>query len=994
MQLSKENENKLFELINKYRDNKKYYKENPKSFPEFECRLEYIDIFLKLLGWDVENTKCVSPAKKEVVVEHFADDNNKDKPDYTLTLRGISKFFVEAKKPSVDISKEKEPSFQARRYGWNAGHKIVVLTNFEYLMIYECTYAPNINDGANVALFRKYYYEEYLEKFEEISEIISRDSIYSGHFEELTNQNFKDTRTKLSVDEYFLEQINKWRVELANHLYLQNKKKYSNAEILNDETQRFINQIVFLRICEDKNLPLYHSLKNNIRDTKTLKQELNRMFKEADKRYNSGLFKDENILFDLNNDIIMKMINELYYPQSPYLFNIIEPNLLGKMYEMFLTEEFQIIDNKVVLLTREECINRSVVKTPDEIVKYIVENTLKPLCLNKTPQEILKIKIADISCGSGIFLEEAMNFLNEYCIEWYKENHIEYLEKTGPEQYKLPLTEKKKILTSCIYGIDIDIHAVEVSKFSLLIKLIEDENIPTTIDVKPILPDLDENIKFGNSLIEKEDINSVNITLEDETKIKAFDWNLINKGEKFDAIIGNPPYVCTEDMHNLLSELEFEIYLNKFKTPYKQFDKYYLFIEQALKKIKDNGYVSYIVTNKFYKIVAGRKLREYIAENNYLMSLIDFGSNQLFEDKTTYSAIITLSKKNNSKFEYAEVKNVSELWTENYKKIYVDISNITSEPWILSTDKNFINMTKKLKDDNVTIPITDIVDITAGIQTSANGVYIFDKSELIEIDEKKYKIIRNGKTYYIEKNILRKFFKIKGLTTYENNIYADKYIIFPYNKEGILYTEEEMNKYFRGTFQYLTDNYEKLSKRKMNITANINNWYQYGRVQHLRTFNKPKLICGVLSKPYNPSYMYDTENMLIEAGGTAGRVAIFLKDTIEAQKYDLLYIQAWLNHPYTEKILSVLGSDFESGFFSRGQVQLSQLRFVKLDFNNLNHKNLHDNVVQKAKQIQEINNKLTEEYLSREVRKLLESKRLDIKLEIEELIKKVYLLEI
>lgn len=994
MELTTENEIQLFDLINKFRKNIEYYKENPKSFPESECRLEYIDRFIKLLGWDVENEKGLSPAKKEVIVEHFSDDNNKDKPDYILTLRGISKFFIEAKKPAVDISKEKEPAFQARRYGWNAGHKIVVLTNFEYLMIYECTYAPKIDDDVNVALFRKYHYTEYLEKFREIADIISRECVYNGQFDEFLNGNFKDTRIKLSVDEHFLEQINNWRVELANYLYIQNKNKYSNPEILNDETQKFINQIVFLRICEDKKLPLYHSLKNNIKDESKLREELDKMFKEADRRYNSGLFRDENIIFDLNNETIMKIINELYYPQSPYLFNIIEPNLLGKMYEMFLTEEFKINNDKIELTTKKQCINRAIVKTPTEIVKYMVENTLAPVCNGKNPAEILNLKIADISCGSGIFLEEVLDFLSEYCLEWYKKNNIEHLEKIGYEEYKLPLIDKKQLLTSCVYGIDIDIHAVEVSKFSLLLKLIENENMPTTENVNPILPNLDSNIKFGNSLIENNDFADICIDLEKELKLKAFDWKKINNGEKFDVILGNPPYVKTEDMHNLLTNTEFEIYTKKYVSAYKQFDKYYVFIEQALEKTKHDGYVSFIVPNKFYKIASGKMLREYIIKNKYLNSLVDFGSNQLFEDKTIYSAIITFCKKHNSMFNYAEVKNVSELWAKTYKQINIEQTNISNKPWIISTDEKFIDIIKKLNDNDITIPITDIVDITAGIQTSANGVYIFDKSELNEINEKTYKVVRNDNTYYIEKAILRKFFKVKGLTTYENNIYADKYIIFPYNTEGMLYSEEEMKKYFKGTFEYLCANYDKLSQRKMNQTANINNWYQYGRVQHLKTFNKPKLICGVLSKPNNPSYMYDTENMLIEAGGTAGRVAIFLKDTIEAKKYDLLYIQAWLNHQYTEKILSVLGSDFESGFFSRGQVQLSQLRFVKLNFDNPKHKELHDDVVKKAKEIQGINEQLVEEYMSKSVRILLENKRNSIKMEIENLIRKVYLLEI
>ena len=95
-----------------------------------------------------------------------------------------------------------------------------------------------------------------------------------------------------------------------------------------------------------------------------------------------------------------------------------------------------------------------------------------PVSYTHLPDEIKKIQIADIACGSGIFLEEAYQFLVDYCTEWYMQNDPEHLLELSNGKKKLPLTDKKDILTKCIYGVDIDVHAVEVSKFSLLIKLI------------------------------------------------------------------------------------------------------------------------------------------------------------------------------------------------------------------------------------------------------------------------------------------------------------------------------------------------------------------------------------------------------------------------------------------------------------------------------------------------------------------------------------------
>ena len=116
---------------------------------------------------------------------------------------------------------------------------------------------------------------------------------------------------------------------MSNELYAKGGR-YSSLDILNDVVQEFINQIVFIRICEDKNLPLYHKLKDTISDISTLHNELEALFRNADKRYNSGMFSGDYIIFDLNSSVISDMIKGLYYPQSPYMFNIIEPNMLGK----------------------------------------------------------------------------------------------------------------------------------------------------------------------------------------------------------------------------------------------------------------------------------------------------------------------------------------------------------------------------------------------------------------------------------------------------------------------------------------------------------------------------------------------------------------------------------------------------------------------------------------------------------------------------------------
>lgn len=547
-------------LVDRFTTNIEFYKDTRNAYNEHSCRIEYIDPLLKLLGWDVANEKGLAPQYREVIAENYS--TRSDRPDYTVTLRGVPKFFVEAKKPAVDITKDAAPAVQTRKYGWNAKHKLAVLTNFEHLAIYDTCHIAHEDDGCAVARYRLYHYTEYIEKFAEISSLISRNSVYSGKFDSYLDENFPATGGHTQeVDTLFLSQINEWRVALSNELYAKGGR-YASLEVLNDVVQEFINQIVFLRICEDKNLPLYHKLKETITDPTQLKDKLEELIRSADRRYNSGMFSGDDIIFDLSCDVIKDMIEDLYYPQSPYLFNIIEPNLLGKIYEMFLTEQLVLLDNNTIGLGRKkDCQNRSVVTTPTEIVKYMVEKTLSRVCAGKTPIEILDIRVADIACGSGIFLEEAFAFLQDYCVQWYiSHGQTDHLVEIGVDLYKLSLQEKKEILCSCIYGIDIDIHAVEVAKFSLLLKLIEDETAPSVAEVVPILPNLGSNIHFGNSLVSQSELAGISGAARQMMDIVPFEWNEINDGNGFDAIIGNPPYVNTEGMHALLPSAEVEVY--------------------------------------------------------------------------------------------------------------------------------------------------------------------------------------------------------------------------------------------------------------------------------------------------------------------------------------------------------------------------------------------------------------------------------------------------
>lgn len=952
---------RLTELVRRYDLHSDYYTSPSGNYNEHSCRDDFINEFLVILGWDVGNTKGVDPQYREVIAENYSSES--ERPDYTLTISGTPVFFVEAKKPSVNILRENDASLQARKYGWNAGHSIAVLTNFEDLVIFDATVMPKESDLASVARYKRYNHSEYVSSFNDIYAFLSRDSVYGGYFELITEHEFPYSGSgKERVDRVFLGQINQWRLLIANSL-LENSESYSDEEKLNDAVQDFINQIIFLRICEDKNLPVYHRLCEL--DATNVDASILELLKAADRRYNSGLFSQTSAIRFIDDSVVNTIIEALYYPQSPYLFDIIDSNIFGQIYEMFLSERVVISDNgKAELAKKREYKDRSVVSTPSEIARYIVSCALGPLCDGKTPDEIKQIRCADIACGSGIFLIEAFQYLMDACLGWRYNNAPDTLVAIEGGRYKLPLEEKKDILSSCLYGIDIDPHAVEVAKFSLLIKLVEEETTPTVAATQPILPNIDRNIIVGNSLVSPDEAREAGATPADFESMLPLDWDLVNDGKPFHAIIGNPPYVKTEDMHNLLPSAEFNAYKHIYKSSYRQFDKYYLFIERALDRLAPCGYACFIVPNKFFKIASGKMLRKIISVGEFLESLDDFGDTQLFDDKTIYSSIVCLQKSAHPQFLYSTAKLPGDLWRhDDGRTIRLDETTLGDEPWKLTTDIGFL---KKLKDlDEVAVPLSNHVEVFNGIQTSAEQrrTYWFLDSEIVNEDDTTVTFRRGKQSWAIERDIMRPYFKPTenhGFNSY-SPLTCDKWLIFPYDNQGHLIPIKTMGSQYPGAWSYLLSRKADLWPKQLGHggrrdvpNATPETWYQYGRTQALTAFNgQDKIIVGILSE--QPLYYIDRENWVIASGGTAGYCGIKMKP---GSPYSLEYVQAWLTNHNTEKLFDMIGSDFEGGFKSRGTSLLRTLPFVELDLQKPSQRSVYDEIVHLSRRAEEINKEL------------------------------------
>ncbi len=512
--------NEIRELVDKFERNLNAYK-NP-AYKEEQLKQEFINPFFKALGWDVDNISGAAPQYRDVIFEDSIKVGGGTKaPDFCFTLAGRKMFFVEAKKPSVNVRMSIEPSYQLRRYAWSAKLPLSILTDFDEMAVYESRTKPQKNDRASTGRIIFLNYHEYLEKWDEIYSIFSRQAVLQGSFDKFAEAT-KKKRGTTEVDDAFLSEIEEWRYLFAKNIALRNTE--ITIEELNYAVQQIIDRIVFLRMCEDQGVEKYEQLRTLL-DNDNIYQHFSEICIKADAKYNSGLFHfhEENgritspDKFTLNlkiDDTIFKtIIKDLYYPNSPYEFSVLSPEILGNVYEQFLGKVIRLTPGHQAKIEDKPEVKKAggVYYTPQFIVDYIVENTVEKLCKGKTPNKVSELRILDPACGSGSFLLGAFTYLLKWHIDYYTKhkdkNRLKdkiYQGKSG--EYYLTIREKKRILLNNIYGVDIDSQAVNVTKLSLLLKVLEGENrdaleAQQKLFKERALPDLGDNIKCGNSLI-------------------------------------------------------------------------------------------------------------------------------------------------------------------------------------------------------------------------------------------------------------------------------------------------------------------------------------------------------------------------------------------------------------------------------------------------------------------------------------------------------------
>ena len=709
-----------------------------------------------VLGWDVSSRDEVSPE----------ENTSKGRVDYGLKIDGQIKVFVEAKPIKADLNKHIE---QAVRYGYNRKDvPFVLLTDFEGLKLFDVTVKPDLRNPLK-GLKLNLTWKQYLPQFDKLW-LLGKTSVKAGELDKLLLIRPKE---RISVDKAILNDLKKWHESLARDIFKNNHKffdsQYSekDSEYLKEITQKILDRIIFMRSCEDRGLVHRRTLRDLFEERTEAVGTNTMLFLEEDmKHYNivfdSDLFCPQEwegnlaITFSVMKEIILETYN-------PYQFDVIPIEVFGNIYEQYLGYTIRLTDHQVKYELKADIRKAGgVYYTPEYIVGYIVKNTVGKLLQELSPPKIKKLRILDPACGSGSFLirayEEMLNYYRKQKkakkITDEKQKSLDFAEI--PSERYLTLQEKSEILRQHIFGVDIDEQAVEVTKLSLMLKMLEGEH--GFIPGRAVLPMLDRNIRCGNSLISGEVLELKEFFGDEWYKVKPFNWGkefkeiLVNESG-FDVVIGNPPYVKARD-YDKGKEI-YRDYLNnsnKYETLYKMWDLYIPFVEKGTKLLKKDGVFGMIVPDTIEKSDYALLLREYLVKNLFVYQIDFFPFSRIFVSQNKVVGIkntIIFAKKSRKTGSPKRIFH-----NEEYRSIAKKEDG--------QHDVNlFLQTTLKVALNKVdTIPLGDICFTSYGLRLNSdksNRNNIFKKADLLsdiktKIHIRKFTAGKNLSRYQIKKS--------------------------------------------------------------------------------------------------------------------------------------------------------------------------------------------------------------------------------------------------
>ena len=502
------------------------------------------------------------------------------------------------------------------------------------------------------------------------------------------------------------------------------------------------------------------------------------------------------------------------------------------------------------------------------------------------------------------------------------------------EEWKLTTAERKRILLNNIYGVDIDRQAVEVTKLSLLLKVLEGENEETIskqlkLFAERALPDLSRNIKCGNSLVGW-DILKDNPSLSEEeiARINPFDWEkefaeVFLKGG-FDVVIGNPPYIRIQMMKEW-APLEVEHYKEKFiSASTGNYDIYVVFVEQGLSLLNKNGRLGFILPHKFFNAKYGQPLRVVISSGKHLSNIVYFGDQQVFNGATTYTCLIFLNKVETQSFGYTKVEDIA-AWKNTGNAITGQIlaDDLTSNEWNISVGDGSRIFDRLAK---MPVKLGQIAKIFVGLQTSADTVFLFKDTNISRDPLTEVKSKALDRLIKVETGLLKRVIRSGEIGRYWAK--SSALVLFPYKRDDCrvrLIPDEEMIRDYPNTWAYLQANYKLLSEREHGKFSGLD-WYQL-YPKNLDTWEQPKIMLPYMVTRL--SAFYDEAGYYF-VNVTTGGFGL----TVDESKGNTKYVVGLINSRLLDWHFKHVSSTFHGGYFAANKQFLVQLPIRTIDFSD------------------------------------------------------------
>jgi len=763
------------------------------TYNEANTLNSFIRPLFEALGWDFAN---ISEVEAEKLIF-------KGRVDYLFKIKQVSKFCVEVKSLRHELTDADRE--QAISYAYNKRITWAILTNFVKLQVFN---AEIKTPDLKTILFLNLSCQDYISEYEDLL-LVSKESATSNDLDKKAEKYGKLAR-RIPIEKKLYGQMTKWRSELFNEVYGFNKDKGITLDQTDQLIQKLFSRLIFIRTAEDRGLASNHPLLSALHqwesDKKDLLGRVKEVFQEFAQTFDSELFPQTIDPWQhvwINDYLLAEVIKGLYEVPGDYAqyhFDIIEPDVLGQVYEQYLGYVAKQVKPKMkvqqsffpkteaqieITAKKEKRKKGGIYYTPKWVTDYVVRQTINRFFEEHTHNEILNMKIVDPACGSGSFLIRAYDELLMY--------HAKVKSKPVAE---LSWQERIEILTRNIFGVDLDPQAVEIARLNLLIRALAQ---------RALLPSLENNIRYGNSLIFGNDEELETSLGENYNALKPFNWeyefaDIMNSGG-FDIVIGNPPYVMElRDNKEIFRQLKVTPFGNKYYE--SKMDIFYYFIELGIDLLKPDSYLGFIIQQYWISRTHASKLRKKVFNETTPLTLVDFNEYKVFQDAPGQHNMIMVLKKADSKDAHSTIlqlkdPNVSEqeitkaLASEIQEQTLFVVKAIeTSQLYNAKTDKVYIignissDILAKLSNNSWNLANSEIqvgADVhqpflrdkvisqleNPAIHKAGDGIFVLSRIEL-----NKFKLTEG------EKALMRPFHYAEGLDAFYYNPETNHYLIY------------------------------------------------------------------------------------------------------------------------------------------------------------------------------------------------------------------------